>query len=264
MFYLKEFFKILKDNFVLSFIFLFSFTTFVSVSHNKNMIEKELSLTGKVKASPYFNALVSNDINLDSVQRKMKYLPGVKNVSLNASTTIKNEIEGLKSKFGESVIKSLSTINYRKLKVELEKGIHQKNQSLIREYLTKLVGRDSLTMGSVRQPKKLKLNKNDNLLVLLNWGGTYLIAISGVMFLISSILLAKQMNDISYLIEKFQRKKMVKIKIFMSGILCLALFILGLNLQVNTNINMFSIGAILVVLAISYIASMTTKFNYRA
>jgi hypothetical protein len=264
MFYLKEFLKILKDNIVLSFVFLLSFSVFLSVSHNKNMIDKELSLNGKMKISPYFNALVSNDINLDSVLRKMKYLPGVKTVSMNKNPTIKKEIEQLKSQFGTSVVQSLSTINYKKLKIELEKGIHTKNQNLIREYLTKLVGKNSLTMGSIKVPKKIKLNKNDNLLRILNWGGVYLIIISGIMFLISSLLLSKQMNDISYLIEKFQRKKSVKLKIFMTGIVSLLLLVLVVNLQVNSNLNMYSMIAIFVTLVVSYFVTMTTKLNFRA
>jgi hypothetical protein len=264
MFYIKEFYKILKDNIVLSFIFLVSFSIFFSVSHNKNLVDKELSLNGKMKISPYFNALVSNDINLESVLRKMKYLPGVKMVSLNKNPTIKKEIEELKNKFGASVVQSLSTLNYRKLKIELEKGIHAKNQNLIREYLTKLVGKNSLTMGSVKNPRKIKLDKSDSLLKILNWGGMYIIFISGIMFLISSILLSKQMNDISYLIEKFQRKKSVKLKIFMSGIVSLIAFIFIINMQINTNLNMYSFIAIVSTLLISYLVTTTSKLNFRA
>lgn len=250
MFYLKEFLKVLKDNLVLSFIFVISFSLFMTSSHNKNIIEKELSLDGKVKSSPYFNALVSTKTNLKSVVRKMKSLPGVASVSINKQKNLNSEIKSLKRMFGENVIQSLSALNYKKVKIELEKGTKLKNQSLIREYLTKLVGSGSLTIGNIKKPRKVKLNKDDSLMSLLSWGGTYLILVSFGLFVISTILIIKEISQVAFLIERFQRKSLVQEKIVTAGFGFLVLIISSVNIYYNDSITLFSLLSILIILLI--------------
>ena len=264
MFYLKEFFKLLRDNIILSLVFVISLTSFISLSHNKMIVDKEVSLNQKMKLNPYFNALISNNTNLNSVIRKMKNLPGVSDVQVTQSNQLKSEVNQLKERFGEGIVSSLSTLNYRKIKIELDKGIHAKNQSLIKEYLGKLVGKSSLTVGMVKTPKQIKLDREASAFKVLDWGSSYLISLSGLMFFISTFLLARQASDISFLIERFQRKTMVKEKILISGLSVITVVLLASNIYFNANVEMISILAVIAVFVGTYTISILTKKNLKA
>mgnify|MGYP003685687925 FL=1 len=96
MFYLVEFLKVLKENVIVAFIFVMSSVAVVSVSHNYKGIESKLSNVSTKNGQPYFNALVSDGVRVDSVVRRMKSLPGVVGVETVKSLAIKKEVKTLK------------------------------------------------------------------------------------------------------------------------------------------------------------------------
>lgn len=266
MFYLKEFFKVLKTNLLLGVIFLVSTFGIITISHHQKTINRELSLSNKSASLPYFNALVSNESKMESIIRRMKQLPGVVAIREGQQSQMKSEISKLKSTFGESIIKGLATINYKRLKIELEVGLREKSQNLIKEYLTRLVGIESITLGEIRLPKEIKLKTKDNLLVFLNSIDVYIFSVLIGLWLVSSILLLNSVNTSSFIIEKFQRKTNTNIKIFMSGFLLLVFIALGLNYFSNNTIEFDSIIVALIMLSagagLTIVLKKQLKFGY--
>jgi hypothetical protein len=264
MFYLKEFLKITKENFVLTVIFAVSTIGMVSVSHNQSEIQDQLSISNKTQALPYFNALISSQTKMNSVIRRMKQLPGVINVQKTQSKSITKEISRLKKSFGEDVINSLSSINYSRVKVELENGIRAKSQNLIREYLTRLVGGESITMGEVRFPKEIKLKSEDPLMQFLKWFDVYSFIIFVSLWGMSAFLLLKPINTSAFIIEKFQRRSKTNLKIFVTGFMAIMIPTYAVNLSLN---NKFEWFALVVVAGMCVTISSLTiglKKRYRA
>lgn len=241
MFYIVEFLKVLKENILVGGLFILSTISIITVAHNRNNVENFLSLTGKSHNSPYFNALVKSQSDLDSVIRKMKTLPGVKSVSVREAKSFKKEVAALKSRFGSSVLSGISGLNYQNLKIELESGVFKKNQKLIREYLSRLVGRNKVTMGTVRKPRTLKLKKSDPLFSLLKLGDKYLLIILTFFWLFSGFLIAKPLKASSYIIEKFQRKSQTDIKILGTGLSVLSAVTIAVNLYFNSDITLLTL-----------------------
>ncbi len=233
MFYLKECLRIFKDNFLLTITLGVSTLALVSVSHHHAKIKDDLSLNKKSVSLPYFNALITNKSKVDGIIRRMKKLPGVSGIQVGSSKNIKQEIASLQKTFGQNMIKGLTSIHYQKLKIELEKGLQAKSSNLIREYLTRLVGKDSITLGEVRQPKELKLKNNDPLLIFLKSIDIYAYFLFGGMWILSAWLIFKSVNTSSFLIEKFQRRKNTNIKIFISGFSLILIPVIAGNISLS-------------------------------
>lgn len=244
MFYLKEFLKITKENFVLSAIFIISSIGIISISHNQEEIKSQLSISNKTQSLPYFNALISSQTKMNTIIRRMKQLPGVINVEKAQSKSISQEINKLKKSFGEEVINSLSSIGYSRVKIELEDGIRSKSQNLIREYLTRLVGGESVTMGEVRFPKEIKLKSQDPLMKFLNWFDVYSFFIVVGLWLMSAVLLLKPINTSSFIIEKFQRRTKTNLKIFVSGFIGIIIPVYIVNFLLNDKFEWIAFASI--------------------
>lgn len=251
MFYLNHFVKAIL-NFKISGILFVLFTIgLITATHQRKSIKKVFSLNGKTTTRPYFNALISNDSNLSSIARKMRKLPGVKNVRVKKALEVTKELKGLQSDLDSDVLKSLSAINYSSVTIELSTAIQSRSQNLIKEYLSRLVGDSSITISGIKKPKTRTLKKNSPEVILHKWGDKYIVAILTILWLASCLSFANYLKNYSFLIEKFQRKSKVDLKIFTSGIIFLCLVTLGVNIYLNPKVHYGNMAYILAALALS-------------
>ena len=79
--------------------------------------------------------------------------------------------------------------------VEFEDGVNLKNQNLVREYLARLVGKDSVTIGAVKMPRGINLKEGDFLTGFLKHVDLYIFAIFTGLFMLSLFLLQKSKNS---------------------------------------------------------------------
>lgn len=233
MFYLNHFFKSLLNFKISGILFVVLTVMLTTALHNRTYVKKLFSLANKTITRPYFNALVTNNVNLNTVARKLKKLPGVEAVRIKKVEDVKEELGTLKGELDTEVLNSLATINYTSLTVELGRSLQARSQSLIREYLTRLVGKDSVTISDIKKPKTINIKKNDPYNIINNWGDFYIIGLLAILWFATCLSFSKYLNNYSYLIEKFQRKKNVGLKIFSLGLVSVtALSVIG-NLYFN-------------------------------
>lgn len=264
MFYIKEFGKLFKANFLVSFMFSVSVLGLMTIVLQKNKIHDELSLDGQTKVIPYFNALVHSDISLGNIKRKMVQLPGVRNILIFKANKIKNEIKHLKKSFNQELIGQLTSINYKKIKIELDDGVKVKSQNLIREYLLRLIGKNSVTLGAVKTPRNLNISSNNSLFTLIKWSETYLIGLFMVMMAISLFLLLKPLNNQSFIIERFQRREYVNTKIMFSGAAILVLLSILSNQLLSSEVHILAVLPLLYIAFIICSFTLGKKLNFKA
>lgn len=233
MFYLNHFFKSLKNFKISGFLFILLTITLTTALHNRDQVKHLFSLANKTISKPYFNALISSNVDLSIVARKLRKLPGVEAVRIKKAIDVSNELGSLKGELEDDLLESLSSINYSSLTVELGNSLQARSQSLIREYLGRLVGKNSVTISDIKKPEAIKIKSNDPYLLLNNWGDFYIIGLLSVLWIASCFSFAKYLKNYSYLIEKFQRKKNVGMKIFMVGLLSVTLFTFIANLYIR-------------------------------
>ncbi len=216
---------------------VFSFTL-ITATHNRSSIKKFFSLSTKSTSRPYFNALISDDSNLSAIERKMRKLPGVKNVRVKRALEVSKELGSLQVDLNSDVLKSLSNINYSSVTIELSNSIQNRSQSLIKEYLTRLVGDKSITISNIKNPKRVELSKNSPGVLMHKWGDFYIIGVLSILWLASCLSFGTYLKNYSFLIEKFQRKKKVDMKIFAFGISFLFAVGFGLNMYFIPKVSM--------------------------
>lgn len=263
MFYLIEFGKILKTNILLSLIFVLSTVALITVSSQQKRIQKELSLSKQANTSPYFNAIVSKVENIDSVLRRMKQLPGVLNVEKHGTSSIKKQILQLKKTFGEDIIEGLASVNYKRVKVEVESGLNPGSLNLIKEYLARLIGKEAVKIGNIKYPSKVKIKSNAFLGMFLKFFDFYTQLVLGGLWLISCFLLLSKVRTKSFIIEKFQRKKNTSFKIAGTGFLVLVLITVTSNYLIWGEVQLMVglvIGLMLLSLIVGTVASKS-KFQ---
>ena len=257
MFYLKEFFKILKSNLLLSTIFVLSSLTLLTISGQQVKIKKLLSLKKQSSSGPYFNAIVSKNDNIDSVIRRMKNLPGVVSVEKHGASGIQAQISNLKKKFGADVINNLAAVNYKRVKVEVEDGLNAGSLNLIKEYMARLIGKDSVKIGGVKQPNGLKVKKNAFLYKFLTFFDVYAQIVLGGLWLISTFLILISVRRKAFIIEKFQRKSNTSLKIMLSGFGVLSVLTLLLN---QVFLGQFQLISLVIVSLMAIIITLGTLF----
>lgn len=248
MFYLIEFFKIIKTNMMAFLLLSASSFGIIFLSSNFSLVKEKLSLSNQAQETPYFNALISKKMQVDGILRRMKKLPGVIAVDKPSNDQIKTEIEKIKKVFGGDIIRSLASVDYTKIRISLETGIKKKSYELIKEYLQRLVGTTSITMGEIKYPHQAQVKLKGFLGKFLNLINVYTLSILGGIWFVSLILFARPLISHAYIIEKFQRKNLVGLKIGLLGMSTLLVLLMGGTYLFNSQIEVYGIMASLIMM----------------
>lgn len=250
MFYLTQFFKSIIRSKITGLLFIVCTCAVITSSFNQEKINAIVSSADSQDSNPYFNALISKDVNLNSISRKIKSLPGVKRVKHIKTVDAKAELGKLNSELKSSVLDRLKSVKYSTLTVELTKNLKIKSQNLIKEYLGRLVGQESLTISKIKYPRQNQQSESfvDQVLKNIDY-----IVISSLSFLWILLLIAIIKKNASYffLLEKFQRKSFIKEKSIAVGVgLLVAVSTLG-NFYFNDEISTYPMTVVIALMAIS-------------
>ncbi len=223
MFYIKQFFLILRENLLKGIFFFFITLAFVIVLGNWRFIkEKTFDLYPDYMKGPSFFALISSDQDYQNIQRKLISLPGISGVIVLEKEGIKRQTDKLLENFHLNE-ENLGVFNFVVLEVMFDKNISERGQELIRNYLLKLAGENNITLGKTNLPPN-----RDGIKAILDFvdsSGKVTIALFfAICWVFALILLKKEVKRTSYLIEQFQRKSSVELKIVLSGILAIYFF----------------------------------------
>jgi len=252
MFYLAQFFKALKIAPVRGGLFLIStFLLLISLGEMDALEKKYFHSENARMTGAYFYALISSKENNLAVARKLRVLPGVEQAITLSEKKIKLEVERLLGAFKKDLATELQdelhnelkndliNLEFTGIKVVFQENITQRTQQLIRDYLSRLVGTDKVTLGPIKKPNE-EFKKNAQLALFLKDWGIIGVVFLCVLFWFSSLqIFSKVIAKQSYLLEQFQRKKFVRIKILGVGPLLalafgpLVMFIFGQPQEVN-------------------------------
>lgn len=251
MFYLKQFYYSLIQNKLNGISFVLMTFLFVFALFNRPLIKNTLDHRSNVKQLTYFKALLGSDTNIDVITRKMKDLPGVHSVNVNKKIVLnKSDVAELKAISTGELLNNFVNEDYSSIKIVLEDNLKIQTQSLIREYLGRLVGSDTLTLTGIRTPaenkssKKLKYNYLNNIDLIV-------IGILALFWLIASFNYTQKMIEYSAILEKFQRREFISVKLYFTGMLFFVSLALGyaaiidahdLMVEIIILLGVFSIG----------------------
>ncbi|MFG1499810.1 hypothetical protein ABMA70_06320 [Halobacteriovorax sp. XZX-3] len=220
MFYLKELARFTKNNLFGQALFsLLTISLVISVSNYDSFKKKISNALPAIQNEYYFNALVDGDLNTSSISRKIKGLPGVKGVeaiSATKSMAVTNQLKDV-LELGKDEITSI--ISMKGLKIILDEKVSESSTNLIREYLVRLTGKDNVVLGSVRKKISNSQSWKNVMNELKRRPLQVLITVLALFWVVAFMTIKRNLKQVSYLIEKFQRKKNVAFKMYTVNII---------------------------------------------
>ena len=222
MFYLKQFFSIIKKTPVLGMSFIvLTLVMIVGIGQQDNWEKIVFNSMPNHAEGPYFHALIPGKENYQRVTRKLRDLPGVSMVKILEKNQIKSQVSNIIGNLGMDVSSELFDLDYAGLKVIFKNGLQSRSQNLIRDYLGRLVGSSKVTLGAIKSQDEAVKNRVQLLQLFKNWGGILLTFVVCSFWLITTVLFTQEIRKTSYIVEQFQRKTNVAFKTFLSGVLVL-------------------------------------------
>jgi hypothetical protein len=171
----------------------------------------------------HFSILLADIPNLDSFQRQMVKLPGVDSIDVIDQQTLKLHIEKNLAEIGELTPDTFLNTQYTGLKIYLSEGISRKSYELIKEYAARLAGNYKVDMTSIVQANtKNKASFKDNHLAALAMSVIF------ICWIFSLLVISPKLAQMSYVVEKYQRRNKVHFKSLLSITVMLFLFCISL------------------------------------
>ncbi len=240
MFYLTQFFKILfKSPLRGFFLFLFSILMVFSIGQKAFLEDQFLKMIPENKAGSYFYALIASTESYQNVARQMTVLPGVHKVEVLSEAQIKDEVKGILGSLQATLSPTTLDLNYAGLKVIYAKDLKPRAQELIRDYLTHLVGEGNITLGAIKLNDQSLDKRNQFIGAIKTWGYSLYLFIIFSFWMISLLSVRVKIAEASYLLESYQRKKKVGVKMASFGLTLIFIlsvastFILGMPQVLN-------------------------------
>jgi hypothetical protein len=210
-----------------------------SIGQKAFLEEQFLKMIPENKAGSYFYALIASTESYQNVARQMAVLPGVFKVEVLSENQIKDEVKGILGSMQISLPQSSMDLNYAGLKVIYAKDLKPRGQELVRDYLTHLVGEGNITLGAIKVNDQSLDKRNQFIGAIKTWGYSLYLFIVFLFWMISLLSVRVKIAEASYLLESYQRKKKVGVKMASFGlslifILSVALtFVLGMPQIIN-------------------------------
>lgn len=215
MFYLRKLRKLFKQSpvFLMTYLLLTLVCVF-SINFHENIINIVEKNSLKDFKPPFFHALIDENQNYTRFSRKLRSLPGVKNVEILSPQLVKDQANEMLGNLNLGISTDLIDMGYAGLKVIFEANLQEKSIELVRDYLVRLVGKDSITIGDIIQSTN---KKEDSFLIdFVQKNLSWIILTSSLLILsLINILFVRFYNNQLYLIENFQRKNNISLKIYL-------------------------------------------------
>jgi hypothetical protein len=189
-----------------------------SIGQKSFLEEQFLKLIPENKAGSYFYALIASSESYQNIARQMAVLPGVHKVEVLAESQIKEEVKAILGSIQVNLTQTNLDLNYAGLKIIYVKDLKIRAQDLIRDYLTHLVNEGNITLGAIKLNDQSLDKRNQFISVIKTWGYSLYLFIIFLFWLISLLSIRAKISEASYLLENYQRKRKVGIKMAAVGL----------------------------------------------
>lgn len=240
MFYIRCFKQLIKKSPIfLTIYFLIAFTGVIGLHFSSNIVDHIELATAKTARPAFFHALIDNKENYSRVSRKLRSLPGVRNVEVFSPEKMEEEAKKILKDLDVASSAGLLELGQAGLKIIFESNVQIKSMELVRDYLLRLVGEENITFGDIinENVSDRKESWSSVLTENMQW---FFIGIVFILWLLINMIYARVFNNQIYLIQNFQRRKNISLKLyFASGFILIAVPSLLLALYKASVINIF-------------------------
>ena len=220
MFYLKEFFKSIGEAPLRGASFLlFSCLLAMGLTHRPMIVKTIEKITPEKMVNPYFVAVVDGTVDASKIRNVLANLPGVLSVDDKESDRSRSKLNALVGQLGTDYALDAKLMDFKSLRVILSPSLSAESLDFVRDQVVKMGGRDHVTATDVKYPEVTSVMKAHPFYGFLSQAGDWgVIGILALLWIVSYWFCYNVFRSRSYLIEKFQRRKLVAAKSLAAGL----------------------------------------------
>jgi hypothetical protein len=207
----------------------------------------------------HFHALISGKENYFRVSRKLEALPGVWGVKVLEKTQIESQVKSILGSLSTGLAASMLDLDYAGVKVIFKRGLQSRSQQLIKDYLQRLVGTSKITLGSTKSDSEMEKSRTAFFDIFKSWGVAIFTIIVAVAWLVSFFLFSNKIKETAYILERFQRKDNIALKIYL--VACSVL--IGVSLILNLSFGAPSFLIMLITAGVVFAGSLMQVKKYQ-
>ncbi len=256
MFYLNEFFKSLGESLIRGFsFFFFSCLLAFSLTHRPWIEEVVEKISPEKITNPYFVAVMDENVDASKLGKLIGRLPGVLSIT-DKSYEESGKLNKLVKQLGADYQVSSDLMNFKSVRISLNPSLSQESLDFVREQVVKFGGREHMTATDVKYPELTNMMKTHPFYKFLAKAGDWgVIGIVAICWIISFWLCYDLFRSRSYIIEKFQRRKLVASKTIAVGLSVVVIAFSALGL-LNGTLKFFDTIILLMVFSVFWTFSM--------
>lgn len=257
MFYLTEFFKSLGESVFRGFsFFFFSCLLAFSLTHRPWIAETVEKITPEKIANPYFVAVMDEAVDAARLRSAIARLPGVLAIQDKDAEESRGKLGTLVSQLGPDYQVSADLLNFRALRISLNPSLSKESLSFVRDQVVKYGGKEHMSATDVKYPEVTGAMKSHPFYAFIGSAGDWgVVAILAIFWVISFWLCYDVFRSRSYIIEKFQRRKLVASKTIATGLALVVVLFTALGL-LNGTLKFFDSIILLMVFSVFWTFSM--------
>ncbi|MFP5385369.1 MAG: hypothetical protein ACLGHN_04780 [Bacteriovoracia bacterium] len=257
MFYLKEFFKSIGEAPLRGASFLlFSCLLAMGLTHRPVIVKTIEKITPEKMVNPYFVAVVDGTVDAAKIRNVLSRLPGVLSVDDKESDRSRSKLNALVGQLGSDYSLDANLMDFKSLRVILSPSLSAESLDFVRDQVVKMGGRDHVTATDVKYPEVTSVMKAHPFYGFLAKAGDWgVIGILALLWIVSYWLCYNVFRSRSYLIEKFQRRKLVAAKSIAAGLGVVFVTFTAMGIW-NGTLKVFDSAILLMVFSVFWTFSM--------
>lgn len=257
MFYLVEFFKSLGESLIRGFgFFFFSCLLAFSLTHRPWIASTIEKISPEKIINPYFVAVMDETVDARKMKSFAAKLPGVLSIQEKGQEESRGKIGKLIAQLGSDYKLSSELMNFKSVRIALNPSLSHESLEFVRDQIVKMGGKDHLTATNVKYPEVTSVMKAHPFYSFIGKAGDWgVVGIIAMFWVISYWLCYDVFRSRSYIIEKFQRKKLVASKTIATGLSVVVVLFTGLGL-LNGTLKFFDSIILLMVFSVFWTFSM--------
>ncbi|MCM2350098.1 MAG: hypothetical protein NDI69_08745 [Bacteriovoracaceae bacterium] len=220
MFYLKEFLKSIGESPIrgMSFLF-FSCLLAMALTHRPWIARTIEKISPEKMVSPYFVAVLDGTVDAQKIKNVLLNLPGVVNIDDKESARSRSKLNALVGQLGVEYKLDDELMNFKSLRIVMNPSLSMESLDFVRNQVVKMGGKDHVSATDIKFPEVTGVMKAHPFYSFLAKAGDWgVVGIISLFWMISYWLCYDVFRSRSYIIEKFQRKKLVAAKSIATGL----------------------------------------------
>lgn len=227
-----------------------------SLTHRPWIAKTVEKITPEKMVSPYFVAVMDGSMDASKIRSIIGKLPGVLSINDSDPAQSRGKLQSLVNQLGTDYTVSADLMDFKSMRIILNSSLSPESLEFIRDQIVKMGNNQHITATEVKYPEVTGVMKAHPFYGFLSRAGDWgVVGIVAFFWIISYWLMYDLVRSRSYIIEKFQRKKLVAAKTMATGLAGVTLLFAALGIW-NGTLKFFDLVILLMVFSVFWTFSM--------